>query len=174
MDFGPAFGIVLKIDGETNIYRFLLPYLNLVTPVMNPNGYFPTSSIALLTFIQRRDDPMSDSSLTKDVYGYFDDNNIYRFTADATSVTITAVEKIALPSTPCISIYENKMIDVGRYQIAVYSACNCNSVLGQTLITNPSAWFYTISNKTWSCIDLGNSPTQPTAAWTVPVGTVIA
>jgi hypothetical protein len=135
---------------------------------VNDNGFFTQAAVPSLTFIQRREDPMTDSSLTsRDVYGYYDNANIYRFTADSTLSQLSAVEKIALP-TLGVFITTSRMIDIGMYQIVVYSEVNCNSIAGLTKITNPSAWFYTIASKTWTCVDLGNTPTMLAAAWATP------
>ncbi len=58
---------------------------------------------------------MTDYSLPKDVYGYYDNDGIYKFTADGPTNTITAVSKIDMPNNPCIFISDSKMIDIGRY-----------------------------------------------------------
>ena len=50
------------------------------------------------------------------------------------------------------------MIDVGLYQLAVYSGVQCGAVIDISTITGSSAWFYTFSTKQWSCMDLGNDP----------------
>lgn len=120
--------------------------------------------------IQRRNDPQSDYTEYREVYGYFDNNNIYRFEANSVDNKIKAVEQIALPVGGVgIFIATNRMIDVGKYHIAVYSAANCVSTPGTSKITNSSAWFYTFSTKLWNCMDLGNTPATYETAWTVPV-----
>jgi hypothetical protein len=52
----------------------------------------------------------------------------------------------------------NRMIDVGLYQLAVYSGVQCNAVKDISTITGSSAWFYTFSTKSWTCMDLANDP----------------
>ena len=123
------------------------------------------SLLSNLVLIQRRLDPISSSSASQDVYGFVDNVNVYKFTADAPSNTITASQQIALPVNG-VFITTNMMIDVGLYQLAVYSAANCAAVAGQTAITGSSAWFYTFSTQQWSCMDLANSPTTQSLAWT--------
>lgn len=164
---------MLKVDKDTKFYRFQVPSLSVQTAALNPNGFFTSSNIALLTLIQRRDDPLTDYSLPKDVYGYHDNDNIYKFTADGTGAgTITAVQKIAMPNNPCINVFSNRMIDVGRYQLVVYSECSCTAVSGQTLITHASLWFYTFSTQAWTCMDLPPMQAQANVgAWTVPITT---
>jgi hypothetical protein len=150
------------------IYRYTIPYLNVTNLSINTNGYFLASNIVNLKFIQRRLDPMSSANETRDVYGYFDNLNVYKFVGTASNNTISAVSQIALPSIG-IFIETNSMIDVGKYQLAVYSAANCNSTAGVTNITSSSAWFYTFNTSTWSCMGLGNQPTVQEAAWTTPL-----
>jgi hypothetical protein len=62
------------------------------------------------------------------------------------------------------------MIDVGLYQLAVYSGVQCGAVAGSSFITGSSAWFYTFSTKKWSCMDLSNNPVlldESYYAWSV-------
>jgi len=47
---------------------------------------------------------LTDYNLPKDVYGYFDNDGIYKFTADGPTNTITAISKIEMPDNPCIFI----------------------------------------------------------------------
>ena len=51
-----------------------------------------------MTFLQRRDDPWADPSLIKDVYGYFDSKQVYRFIVNPDNSTeVITVEAIDLP-----------------------------------------------------------------------------
>lgn len=71
---------------------------------------------------------------TRDIFGFFDNTAVYKFTPQLSSFTLKAAEKIVLPAAG-INIINNRMIDVGRYHLAVYSGANCNAVVGQTEIT---------------------------------------
>jgi hypothetical protein len=46
------------------------------------------------------------------------------------------------------------MIDVGKYFLAVYSAANCDAVVGRTIITKAAVWFYKFETGAWSCMDI--------------------
>lgn len=152
--FGEDFGVAFKQDGSSLFYRISLPYLNLQVTVLNPNGFFASDKIALLTLLQRREDPnQTDLTESRDVYGYYDNNFIYRFEANALTDEIKAVEQIQIPS-PAAFIMTTRMIDIGKYHIAVFSAVDCNAQAGQTDITNASVLFYTFATKTWSCIEI--------------------
>ena len=100
-----------------------------------------------MTFIQRRDDPWADPTLQKDVYGYFDSKQVYRFIINPLNSTeIITVEAIDLPKLGLMIQY-NRMIDVGLYQLAVYSGVQCGAIAESSTITGSSAWFYTFSTK---------------------------
>ena len=114
---------------------------------LNPNGFFSSENIAFMTFIQRRDDPWADPTLQKDVYGYFDSKQVYRFIINPLNTTeIITVEAIDLPKLGLMIQY-NRMIDVGLYQLAVYSGVQCGAIAESSTITGSSAWFYTFSTK---------------------------
>lgn len=112
--FGEEFGIAFKIANSSLFFRFSVPQLNMATAVLEPNGMFSSENIAFLTLIQRREDPLTPATERRDVYGYFDNNYIYKFEADAVKNEIKAVETIELPKAG-IQIFENRMIDIGRY-----------------------------------------------------------
>ena len=78
-------------------------------------------------------------------------------------ITIEAIDlpKISVANNRMITgidIANNRMIDVGLYQLAVYSGAQCNAVVDVSLITGSSAWFYTFGTKKWTCMDLANDP----------------
>jgi hypothetical protein len=121
---GGEFGIVRKQANSAIADRFTLPDLTLKTIAIDPNGFF--TNLAALTFIQRREDIKSDPDETRDIYGFCDNTAIYKFDAILSSATLKATSKILLPTTG-INILSNRMIDIGRYHIAVYSGANCNA-----------------------------------------------
>ena len=75
------------------------------------------------------------------MYGYYDNTAVYKFQADASTNTLTVIDKIALP-TIGVFITDNRMIDIGKYYLAVYSAADCNAVVNISKITSASVWFY--------------------------------
>jgi len=81
-----------------------------------------------LVFIQRRHDPLSEEEEPRDVYGYFDNTAVYKFEGDAALNKLRITLKIDLP-TIGVFITQNRMIDVGKYFLAVYSAANCDSII---------------------------------------------
>ncbi len=168
--FNDDFGAIFKSANSSLIYRLSVPSMALNLVQLNPNGFFSSENIAFLTFIQRRDDPWADPTLTKDVYGYFDSKQVYRFIINPANETeIITVEAIDLPKLG-LMIQFNRMIDVGLYHLAVYSGAQCGAVADSSTITGSSAWFYTFSTKKWTCVDLANDPVlfdQSFFAWSI-------
>ena len=96
---------------------------------------------------------MSEEEEGRDVYGYYDNTAVYKFEGDAELNKLRIVLKIDLP-TIGVFITQNRMIDVGKHFLAVYSAANCNAVINQSFITKASAWFYNFASGAWSCMDI--------------------
>ena len=136
------------------------------SPAINYNGFFNSTSLPYLRMIQRRQDP-NNATASRDVFGIVDSTAIYRIVADNNLNTLNVTEKI--PITQLGVFLDYGQIDVGLYNLVVYSGANCNAVSGTTQITQTSAWFYTFSNKTWSCMDLNNPTTKDVFAWNVTI-----
>eukprot|EP00347_Sterkiella_histriomuscorum_P020690 403336851 len=163
--FDSEFGVVLKQYNSNTIYRFLVSTMsqNSGSSTLNDNGLVHAGfSLKYLTMIQRRQDPDNPEEDGRDVWGYFSNQPyLYRIVGDSAANQIKVVEQVVIPSNG-IQLSDG-YIDIGKYQIAVYSGQNCGAVKGTTLITNASVLFYTFSTKLWSCMDL-NNPTQTPAS----------
>ena len=61
--FDDEFGAIFKSAYSSLIYRLQVPSMELTLVQLNPNGFFSSENIALMTFIQRRDDPWADPTL---------------------------------------------------------------------------------------------------------------
>ncbi len=158
--FGADFGLLFKIHNNAFLYRVTIPLL-LTKLDIEPNSFIPTAEHGKLVFIQRRHDPLSEEEEDRDVYGYYDDTAVYKFEADATTNRLRITLKIPLP-TIGVFISTNRMIDVGKRYLAVYSAANCNAVVNQSIITKGSVWFYNFASGAWTCMEV---PTVPLAQW---------
>jgi hypothetical protein len=150
--FGPDFGLLYKEHNNPNLLRVALPLENKY-PIIEANSYIPTVEHGKLVFIQRRHDPMSEEEEARDVYGYYDNSAVYKFVGDATLNKLRITQKISLP-TIGVFITENRMIDVGKYYLAVYSAANCDAIVNQSIITKASVWFYNFVSGAWTCMDI--------------------